>query len=99
MIFGVKRAVLFAGLILLAGCNTASGYDIDVECWNDPSTATFQTLEVDDTLILICWAPTYFRLQCKSETVQRMDDTYSCTAHDGEKVRVKKVTPPEAMMK
>lgn len=92
----IKLLVLLA-VVIVTGCTASTAYDIDEECWIAAGVPTFETEVIDDAFVMTCFAPKYFELKCRHETLQRIDGAYMCTSQGGMTIRVKKVQPPESM--
>ncbi|MDD5469902.1 MAG: hypothetical protein PHO92_03865 [Candidatus Peribacteraceae bacterium] len=76
-------------VVSLAGCSASAKYDIDVECVRGyPYFEDNSFLNDDKTTVLVCYAPVYFEIKCKPETLQEVGDERFCSTHDGKSVRV-----------
>jgi hypothetical protein len=90
----MRRLLLFIFITVLTGCSEALRYDIDIKCGKgSPYFEDNSLLNDDKTTVFLCWAPEYFEIKCKPETVQEIGDMRLCSTHDGKSVRVRLFSP------
>ena len=82
--------------LLLIGCNTQR-YDLEVECWRNPVTGIGKSNH-GKTTKFECYAPKFFKISCRSDTVQNINFDYFCSTADGKSVRIEYTNPPENML-